>query len=101
MLATVLPSARLSFDLDTAVADPLGDWDCGGTGVKAGRVVGAAIAERRAEMGYFSPRLAGMGGLVRRDTDNARRNATLRVLAVPLTELFDQFQVPPSCAAPS
>ena len=64
------------------------------------RVVGAAIAERRAEMGYFSPRLAGMGGLVRRDTDNARRNATLRVLAVPLTELFDQFQVPPSCAAP-
>ena len=38
VLDTVLPSARLSFDLDTAVADPLGDWDCGGTGVKAGAV---------------------------------------------------------------
>ena len=59
-------------------------------------VVGAAVAEERAEMGFHKPVIQGMGGLVRPGMTNARANASMRVQAVPLAEVFRQFRVPPA-----
>ena len=58
-------------------------------------VVGAAVAEKREEMGFHKPTIQGMGGLVRPGMKNARANASMRVQAVPLAEIFRQFRVPP------
>ena len=62
-------------------------------------VVGAAVAEKRAEMGFHKPVIQGMGGLVggpRHILKNAHANASMRVQAVPLAEVFRQFRVPPA-----
>ena len=58
-------------------------------------VVGAAVAEKRAEEGYhFYGPYAGCGGLVRSGTDNAGRKEVLRVQTVPLSEILQRFAVP-------
>ena len=62
-------------------------------------VVGAAVAEERAEKGFHKPVIQGMGGLVggpRHILKNAHANASMRVQAVPLAEVFRQFRVPPA-----
>ena len=61
---------------------------------RACRVVGAAVAEQRAEMDFHQPTIHGMGGLVRPGTKNARQRASYRVQAVPLAEIFREFRVP-------
>lgn len=60
------------------------------------KVVGAAVAEKRAELGFHTPVIQGMGGLVGPGMKNARANASMRVQAVPLAEVFRQFRVPPA-----
>ena len=37
-----------------------------------------------------------MGGLIVAGADNARRNATMRVQAVPIAEIISRFRVPPA-----
>ena len=60
------------------------------------KVVGAAVAEMRAELGFHTPVIQGMGGLVGPGMKNARANASMRVQAVPLAEVFREFRVPPA-----
>ena len=60
-------------------------------------LVGAAVATRREELGFhaYGP-FSGMGGLIVAGADNARRNATMRVQAVPIAEIISRFRVPPA-----
>ena len=60
------------------------------------KVVGAAVAEKRAELGFHTPVIQGMGGLVGPGMKNARANASMRVQAVPIAEVFREFRVPPA-----
>lgn len=117
IVATLLGEKRGGFFLDMAASEPFmhsntrtfeRDYGWDGVCIEANEhfwhrlvswrrccVVGAAVAEKRAEEGYhFYGPYAGCGGFVRSGTDNAGRREVLRVLAVPLSEILQRFAVP-------
>lgn len=121
IVATLLRQKRSGYFVDAASSEPLlhsntrtleRDFGWSGLCIEANPrfwnatasmrkrccLVGAAVAERRAEMNYHSypNAFAGMGGLIRPGTKNAFKPPSMAVQAVTMAEVLKRFNAPPT-----